>query len=231
VSKLTRVKIIQWCTDLSELLCTDADDEAEVHELRDLALAALERGPGWRSMEGAPKDGSWILGWDGFSVKHINWSELFACWEDVGGFAVKPTHWQPLPTPPAAKEAEQVCKDCREVGMLHCAHPEECAGMKYKDGTTIWDRTQGSKCEHGCVDGRIRHPFSQFNPDPHETPCPIHGEGHSKPAATKPERCGHEDVNVGIAEGCPYCLMVSSPPWPMPKKKPKPAAQAQKETK
>jgi hypothetical protein len=103
--------------------------------------------------------------------------------------------------------------------------------MKYKDGTTIWDRTQGSKCEHGCVDGRIRHPFSQFNPDPHETPCPIHGEGHSKPAATKPERCGHEDVNVGIAEGCPYCLMVSSPPWPMPKKKPKPAAQAQKETK
>jgi hypothetical protein len=103
VSKLTRVKIIQWCTDLSELLCTDADDEAEVHELRDLALAALERGPGWRSMEGAPKDGSLMLLWDadreGCSIAfwlaaQSRWVSPFDSSPDA------PTVWMPLPKPP-----------------------------------------------------------------------------------------------------------------------------------
>lgn len=38
-----------------------------------------------------------------------------------------------LPLPPAPKEATQIqvcrcpgCKACREVGMSHCAHPEDC---------------------------------------------------------------------------------------------------------
>jgi len=70
---------------------------------------------GWRTMESAPKDGTWVLltggyidyGWDGnsqpvvVSGQFIEMRWQFA-WYDGGyyGEYEKPTHWRPLPSPP-----------------------------------------------------------------------------------------------------------------------------------
>lgn len=65
---------------------------------------------GWRTMESAPKDGAWILGWEsGGSVYRISWgknhNDQFA-WCSVAGSFVPGaiTHWLPLPAPPAQGE-------------------------------------------------------------------------------------------------------------------------------
>ena len=70
---------------------------------------------GWRTMESAPKDGTWVLltggyidyGWDGnsqpvvVSGQFIEMRWQFA-WYDGGyyGEYEKPTAWRPLPSPP-----------------------------------------------------------------------------------------------------------------------------------
>ncbi len=91
-----------------------------------LAPPPAERAPEWRSIESAPKDGTWILlsggairyGWDGGApphcvagqwTHHLNGRELdegrwqFA-WYDGGyyGEYENPALWQPLPVPPSS---------------------------------------------------------------------------------------------------------------------------------
>lgn len=81
--------------------------------------------PEWKPIESAPRDGRWVITWDGAEVQP-------ACWEDDRGgggsgdvgwccgdsrwggvlyeginlMKVQPTHWMPLPTPPVTGEAE-----------------------------------------------------------------------------------------------------------------------------
>jgi uncharacterized protein DUF551 len=54
-------------------------------------------------MESAPKDGTWILAYDirGTAFGAIAW--IWNRWSlGAGTYMPKPTHWMPLPDPPAA---------------------------------------------------------------------------------------------------------------------------------
>lgn len=75
-------------------------------------------------------------------------------------------------TPPAAKEAD----------------PELATGLP--DYATFSKPVQASKCPHGCVDGKVKTGYVEITdegPVPFTRPCPIHGEGHGKPAAQPPK--------------------------------------------
>lgn len=53
----------------------------------------------WRDMDSAPRDGTWLLAYDGFWCV-VCWSEEAHCWEADGYFmdsGFKPTAWMPLP--------------------------------------------------------------------------------------------------------------------------------------
>jgi len=60
----------------------------------------------WQPIETAPRDGTWILGYETFLDDHhpcqriVYWSKDRGCWfDDEYDFA--PTHWMPLPDPPS----------------------------------------------------------------------------------------------------------------------------------
>lgn len=68
-------------------------------------LTALRAAPeGWRDIESAPKDGTWVLAWPCYSegVHRVRWGgKRPPCWQDFMGRVPKPpTHWQSLPEPP-----------------------------------------------------------------------------------------------------------------------------------
>ena len=68
-----------------------------------------EAGDGWRDIETAPKDGTKILLWPGYLMGGDPmtgwWARLARKWVSAGEpFEVAPTHWRPLPAPPAAQE-------------------------------------------------------------------------------------------------------------------------------
>lgn len=66
---------------------------------------------GWKPIETAPKDETVVLlfcpeRWDTAGVVVAFWSEDFAAWyeREASSHSVseEPTHWMPLPAPPAA---------------------------------------------------------------------------------------------------------------------------------
>lgn len=80
--------------------------------MRDIDEAASSlRASGWRSIDSAPKDGTWIL----FYV-HRYAVPTVGKWYERGRYEsgfwmssamqISPTHWMPLPTPPVAKDRE-----------------------------------------------------------------------------------------------------------------------------
>ena len=80
-----------------------------------LAAASDEPAPalqGWQPIESAPKDGTAFLAWE------REWRGPFKCWwhvknrneaywMDFDDSDPQPTHWQPLPPPPAASDREE----------------------------------------------------------------------------------------------------------------------------
>ncbi len=62
----------------------------------------------WQPIETAPKDGTQILGFADGRMAVVQWWEDFRYWSLVvcGAYADDgewwPTHWQPLPEPPAS---------------------------------------------------------------------------------------------------------------------------------
>lgn len=79
----------------------------------------------WQEISSAPKDGTWILGWDPEwpdDIQQILWSETeyvrselvkrgnFA-WRDCCGSEYSPSHWMPAPTPPGAPLQEDAATD------------------------------------------------------------------------------------------------------------------------
>lgn len=54
----------------------------------------------WQTMDTAPQDGNWILGWNGRWVEIV----FFCCgkWDTGtdGALNPQPTHWMSLPDPP-----------------------------------------------------------------------------------------------------------------------------------
>lgn len=80
----------------------------------DAAIASLEAADGevavWQPIETAPKDGTTVIAYRPTKPPHIegmHWSE--GCWywsydgDGPDGYAVPPTHWMPLPSPPLTK--------------------------------------------------------------------------------------------------------------------------------
>lgn len=105
--------------------CVEAETYRQMHETaRELgypsileALEALERlsSDGWMPIESAPKDGTRIMGasWN----ENCGWRQFVLFWSDrflpdgvepfwqFGGCKEHPTHWRPLPEPPAMRAA------------------------------------------------------------------------------------------------------------------------------
>ena len=117
----------EWLAEV----CEDADGtkhiEAAVEELDDIPTGTrLYAGThmAWRPIETAPKDGTWILMTNGVDVAGGQWirdeggtteyrdedgrylgqddRDDFEGWMDWMGGIPSPTHWSPLPAPPAA---------------------------------------------------------------------------------------------------------------------------------
>lgn len=63
----------------------------------------------WQPISTAPKDGTDILGYDGYQMTTVTWFEIGKWWSLVapGSYAEDsewtPTHWMPLPEPPEVK--------------------------------------------------------------------------------------------------------------------------------
>jgi hypothetical protein len=59
----------------------------------------------WRDIESAPKDGTEVVVLIGAKDVRLGWffapSSTTRAWLDQRGDVIKPTHWLPLPTPPA----------------------------------------------------------------------------------------------------------------------------------
>lgn len=87
------------------------EQRSEPHVFAELVLAAAGRAAaeGWRPIETAPKDGSAILTPEGITWWHKE-SWMSGRWECCGnGDAftfMGPTHWMPLPAPPAPPSQE-----------------------------------------------------------------------------------------------------------------------------
>ena len=62
----------------------------------------------WQAIDGAPKDGTAILAWNGSVMTTVIFDDdMGGCWNVVypGSYAedesfYRPTHWMPLPAPP-----------------------------------------------------------------------------------------------------------------------------------
>ena len=72
------------------------------------AIAALDkaRGDGWLPMESAPRDGSRILAWFSYGPEVVNWK--YGWWHHkLDRECHEPTHWRPLPAPPAREVSDE----------------------------------------------------------------------------------------------------------------------------
>lgn len=54
----------------------------------------------WQPIETAPRDGTWLLLWDGGCRLIGHFYPPEGRWDNADGDELKPTHWTPLPEPP-----------------------------------------------------------------------------------------------------------------------------------
>ena len=102
--------------DYVKLKAENARLQAEVERLNELAQDPYRLSRGWQPMETAPKDGTLVLCWDEFKECDFMWYGIIQQWnepKDILGWMYvatntecHPTHWMPLPKPPAAKEGK-----------------------------------------------------------------------------------------------------------------------------
>lgn len=83
--------------------------EADFNELRRLAAVAPAGMDGWQPIETAPKDGRELLlaTQNGIRPYVGKFSQYDLAWCEPSGLIRLPTHWQPLPTPPATAGQEE----------------------------------------------------------------------------------------------------------------------------
>ena len=87
-------------------------DSTERNLMAEAAATIRELASPWQPIETAPKDGRTILGWDRLATRAytMRWGHSVSIyvlreWWGEGG-AERPTHWMPLPKPPAAGGAD-----------------------------------------------------------------------------------------------------------------------------
>jgi len=75
---------------------------------------ALRKDAEWLTIETAPKDGTAVLVAEGWFCYCVEWNKEFDWWavddNKLGPFRLRgqaPTHWKPLPTPPALGEKHE----------------------------------------------------------------------------------------------------------------------------
>lgn len=109
------------CETCQKKLVYDGDgtirDAFETLEIGPVYCVEHRRSPppavegGWREIASAPKDGSTILLCVAGRSESVagffagKWMQWFATKSD--GLPARPTHWQPLPTPPAGEKGKQ----------------------------------------------------------------------------------------------------------------------------
>ena len=66
----------------------------------------MKKNSGWRPISEAPKDGSFILTWNGYFYVLGVWVSYSKVWAQacVGKMKPQPTHFMPLPAPPQTEE-------------------------------------------------------------------------------------------------------------------------------
>jgi len=83
------------------------DAQRKVADMLDAFARSLEAGGGWRPIETAPKDGTEFLAWFESGLQDICYwcapprSAKAGFHRHGKAWTVGPTHWQPLPAPPA----------------------------------------------------------------------------------------------------------------------------------
>ena len=80
-------------------------ENVEAMLARDSEKLRADLSPQWQPIETAPKDGTWVLIWCGW-VGHPRSSAFeHGSWQNLPWVAnskdYNPTHWMPLPAPPA----------------------------------------------------------------------------------------------------------------------------------
>jgi hypothetical protein len=70
----------------------------------EVARLTQEQGSGWQPIETAPKDGTNVLVWCPYRRIPVaaTWQTAEFYWVELYQGSVTPTHWIPLPDPPAA---------------------------------------------------------------------------------------------------------------------------------
>ncbi|MDL2267677.1 Lar family restriction alleviation protein, partial [Desulfovibrio sp. OttesenSCG-928-G15] len=86
------------------VMCAHCCAEGPPKDTREAAIAAWNRrAPGWKPMDTAPKDGTWILACRS-GGKHycqiVHWNEVFEEWSIKGSGVSGLAHWMPLPAAP-----------------------------------------------------------------------------------------------------------------------------------
>lgn len=84
--------------------------ENNFHYLAEAALKAIEDAgysieQGWQPIETAPKDGTLILALGPITSATVMWEPAHQCWASADNWPwedFEPTHWRPLPEPPAS---------------------------------------------------------------------------------------------------------------------------------
>jgi hypothetical protein len=72
-----------------------------------------EQEAGWRPIETAPKDGTTVILYCAqpkvrYRLTVAKWVATWKAWQSQpGAWTVSPTHWMPLPAPPASQEQEK----------------------------------------------------------------------------------------------------------------------------
>ena len=108
-------------------LLKGVDDDLFAEIGNDVAKAALTAAlavdgvalQGWQPIESAPKDGTWVILYDAeqYHPVHVrNWRTaetngrlISGWWDEYSQYrpSFRPTHWKPLPHPPAASDREE----------------------------------------------------------------------------------------------------------------------------
>lgn len=109
----TAADIVERLKNAQQKLHRPLDWPADHEALQRLltACTALLEGRGWMPIETAPKDGTRVLahrpGWAD-SIGVAWWSQTWGEWCSVPGtYRWTPSHWQPLPSPPPAEDAQR----------------------------------------------------------------------------------------------------------------------------